>query len=283
MQNRCCYLGVDIGNSGLRVAKLDTVNHALHSLLRVAWRFDEHTAAVVKPGHNAPSTELPRYLPDSTDWLVEVEQFIHSVAENLRLVWLVSSVRRDASSRLKQFVDGRPDDQWHAITRHDLPLDVHVLQPDRVGIDRLLAASAAASLFQERPLIVMQVGSAMTVDLVANPNRFEGGAILPGVPMMLRLLGQAADLLPSIDAAEIIELPALPGRDTEQAMRCGTASALVGGGQHLVARYRSIFGPNTLVVISGGDGMKLSQHIEPPTKVVPQLVLQGLIPVALQK
>ena len=126
----------------------------------------------------------------------------------------------------------------------------------------------------------MQVGSAMTVDLVSNPNVFSGGAILPGVPMMLRLLGQAADMLPTIDADELTDLPSLPGRNTEQAMRCGTASALVGGAQHLVNRYRQTHGPATLIVLSGGDGTRLAQHLPPPIEVVPHLVLNGLVLIA---
>ena len=119
-------------------------------------------------------------------------------------------------------------------------------------------------------------------DLVRDANVFSGGAILPGVPMMLRLLGQAADMLPTIDADELTDLPSLPGRNTEQAMRCGTASALVGGAQHLVNRYRQAHGPSTLIVLSGGDGTRLALHLPPPIEVVPHLVLYGLVLIAKQ-
>lgn len=274
------FLGVDIGNSGLRIAELNVAESIVERTLRITWSHG-------KVDTQSQSAEA-RFAPDSPDWLAIVAKFVSDTtrtSESVRCVWLISSVRRDALHLLEQHVCQRigthaPNDQWRVITRHDIGIEMDVLEPDRVGVDRLLAASAAACLFPQRPLIVMQVGSAMTVDLVCNPNIFSGGAILPGVPMMLRLLGQAADMLPTIDAEELTVLPSLPGRNTEHAMRCGTASALVGGAQHLVNRYRQTHGLSTLIVLSGGDGTRLAQHLPPPIEVVPHLVLHGLVLIA---
>ncbi|OYW24313.1 MAG: hypothetical protein B7Z55_02600 [Planctomycetales bacterium 12-60-4] len=219
------FLGVDIGNSGLRIAELNVAEGKVAQTLRITW---SHGYV----GTRSHSVEV-RYAPDSPDWLAAIENFVTdttNTSNRVRCIWLVSSVRRDALKLLEDYVRQRTNsnalnDEWRVITRHDIELDLDVLEPDRVGVDRLLAASAAARLFPQRPLIVMQVGSAMTVDVVRDPHVFGGGAILPGVPMMLRLLGQAADMLPTIDADELTDLPPLPGRNTEQAMRCGTASA----------------------------------------------------------
>ena len=280
MEDAMRFLGVDIGNSGLRIAELNVPELKIQRTQRITWN---HGTVDTR----AHSAEI-RCAPDSPDWLAIVAKFASDTtrtSDQVPCVWLVSSVRRDALNLLEGHVRQRihthaPQDQWRVITRRDIGLDLDVFEPDRVGVDRLLAASAAASLFPQRPLIVMQVGSAMTVDLVRAPNVFAGGAILPGVPMMLRLLGQAADMLPTIDADELTELPSLPGRNTEQAMRCGTASALVGGAQHLVNRYRQAHGPATLIVLSGGDGTRLAQHLPPPIEVVPHLVLHGLVLIA---
>jgi pantothenate kinase type III len=284
MEEACRFIGVDIGNSGLRIAELDVAKQAVGNSQRVSWCHAVDAVQVVSSG--------PRFAPGSTAWLDVIAEFLEDrVAPGqsaaTRCVWLVSSVRRDALNVLEQFVDdraGRIDlaDRWRVIARRDVDLEVDVLEPDRVGIDRLLAASAAADLLPHRPLIVMQVGSALTVDLVREPKVFCGGAILPGVPMMLRLLGQSADLLPAIEADELTDLPELPGRNTEQAMRCGTASALVGGAQHLVHRYRQRYGDATPIVLSGGDGTRLAPHLLPPLHIVPHLVLKGLIPIAIR-
>ncbi|MCA9181246.1 MAG: type III pantothenate kinase, partial [Planctomycetales bacterium] len=137
---------------------------------------------------------------------------------------------------------------------------------------------------------VIQAGSAVTVDLVTAPTgeprqpaslgSFEGGAILPGVPMMLRLLGKGADLLPEIDAAELLGLPPLPGKNTESAMICGAASALVGGVLHLVERYRQQYGQAIPIIISGGDGMRLRSYVPAPLIVKDHLVHRGLLRLA---
>ncbi len=280
MEKAIRFLGVDIGNSGLRIAELNIAESKVEKTRRITW---SHGNTETK-AHSAE----PRYAPDSPAWLAVVEEFVNGTNASTKIartVWLVSSVRRDALSLLQEHVQQRitqyaANEDWRVIGRHDIELQLDVLEPHRVGVDRLLAASAAASQFPQRPLIVMQVGSAMTVDLVRDPNVFGGGAILPGVPMMLRLLGQAADMLPTIDAEELTDLPPLPGRNTEQAMRCGTASALVGGAQHLVQRYRQSHGPSTLIVLSGGDGMRLAQHLPQPIEVVPHLVLHGLVLIA---
>lgn len=288
MEKACRFLGVDIGNSGLRIAELNIAESKVERTLRITWSHGTgHGTSHGTADIRSPATEV-RYAPDSLEWLPIVEKFANETTRATgggRCVWLVSSVRRDALQVLEEHVvrpiETRAEhDQWRVITRHDIAMQLDVLEPERVGVDRLLAASAAANLYAQRPLIVMQVGSAMTVDLVREGNVFGGGAILPGVPMMLRLLGQAADLLPTIDADELTDLPPLPGRNTEQAMRCGTASALVGGAQHLVQRYRQAHGPSTLIVLSGGDGTRLAPHLPQPIAVVPHLVLHGLVFIA---
>lgn len=261
-------VGVDIGNSGLRITLLDPDSDVVGASIRVDWTL------------NGSLTIKSKFVPSETRWLREIEEFLHKNVIGSRLLWLVSSVRRDATQVLQGFVAARSQDRWHLVTRVDVDLEIDVLEPDRVGVDRLLAASAAINLTAERPLIVMQAGSALTVDLVTDRNCFRGGAILPGIPMMLRLLGRAADMLPELEAVELFDLPKLPGRNTEEAMKCGTASAMVGGAQHLTERYREQFGEKTLIVLSGGDGFRLASHLSEPIRVVPQLVLRGLLPIA---
>lgn len=289
--------GVDIGNSGIRVAELDFGRRELGHMLRVDW------CPTGLPTLQRCDPALRRYLPDDPLWLGELDRFIQLVerkdaAQPPR--WLLSSVRRDALRLLQDHLTssslpGPPSAdtrrQVDVVTFAALPLELHVDIPQAVGIDRLLAALAALELTASRPAVVIQAGSAVTVDLIAaasdvtEPNSrvlgsFEGGAILPGVPMMLRLLGRGADLLPEIDAAELLRLPALPGKNTEAAMMCGAASALVGGVLHLVDRYRQQYGRTIPIIISGGDGMRLSPYLPAPLMVKDHLVHRGLMRLA---
>ncbi len=284
-------LGVDIGNSGLRLAELNLADSCLGDMLRINW-CPADSKNVRRCG---PSSR--RYLPDDPTWLDELQPFLERLAANepsyhsaSRPVapphWLISSVRRDALQLLEEHVRDHFQHTVQVVTCDRLPLQMQVEFPQQVGIDRLLAALAALQLTAARPLVVIQAGSAVTVDLVSAPlakaaeGCFEGGAIVPGVPMMLRLLGQAADLLPQLDADDLLGLPALPGKNTEQAMHCGTASALVGGVRHLVERYRQEYGPNLPIILSGGDGMRLSPYLSQPLIVVDHLVHRGLLRLA---
>lgn len=98
--------------------------------------------------------------------------------------------------------------------------------------------------------------------------------------MMLRLLGKGADQLPEITAAHLLGLPDLPGKNTEAAMICGAASALVGGVSHLVGRYRQQYGHSIPIIISGGDGMRLSPYLTAPLVIKDHLVHRGLMRLA---
>jgi type III pantothenate kinase len=273
--NTC--LAVDIGNSGLRVAAMDPLRNSIGEPTRINWRHSDGTAQ-------------DAHAPNATGWFTELENFI-AAQSHASFDWLVSSVRSDALGLLDGFVRARPQDSWRAVGFKDVPMFVAVDFPDRLGIDRLLAAWAASKSTEHRPYIVIQAGSAVTVDLVsANSNgsdpardRFEGGAILPGVPMIMRLLGKAADMLPEVVANDLTDLPPLPGKNTEAAMTCGASSALVGGVRHLVSRYRETCGQHTPVILSGGDGMRLSPYIEEPLIVQPHLVLSGLLMLAQRR
>jgi len=288
--------GVDIGNSGIRVAELDLCSRELGGMLRVDWCSADLNAV------RRCDESSRRYLPEDPQWLHELDHYIDSAEHSdspLPARWLISSVRRDAlrllqahlsqASSLKARVHAARR-QVEVVTHEALPLEIHVDFPQAVGIDRLLAALAAFELTALRPAVVIQAGSAVTVDLITAPTggprqpaslgSFEGGAILPGVPMMLRLLGKGADLLPEIDAVELLGLPTIPGKNTESAMVCGAASALVGGVLHLVERYRHQYGQAIPIIISGGDGMRLGSYVPAPLIVKDHLVHRGLLRLA---
>ena len=123
-------------------------------------------------------------------------------------VILVASVYEAAAARLEATVaeisatKHRPIRQ-RRIGHADLPLAVALDEPHRVGIDRL-AAAAAASLVKPagRPAVVVDCGTAVTVDMLAADGRFLGGAILPGPSLMARALADGT----SKEAARAIQI-----------------------------------------------------------------------------
>ena len=112
--------------------------------------------------------------------------------------WRLASVNRPAVDELLEWLRKRSTGSVsEPLTFHDLPLEVALENPERVGIDRLLAAVAVNRLRDtERAAIVVDVGSAITVDLVTAEGAFAGGAILPGIRMAARSLHEQTDQLP---------------------------------------------------------------------------------------
>ena len=102
--------------------------------------------------------------------------------------WWIGSVNRPGTTRLLQWLQkARPKDQITLLAAGDLPLVVALKRPDMVGIDRLLDAVAANRLrCAAASAVLVDVGTAITVDLVAADGSFQGGAILPGIALSAR-------------------------------------------------------------------------------------------------
>lgn len=132
-----------------------------------------------------------------------------------------------------------------------IPLAVHLPHPMRVGGDRLLGAWGAR-LHHGSPLIVVDLGTATTVDVVDVSGAFVGGAILPGMELGLTALAQSTAQLPDVRLA----MPrAAIGTDTIGAIRSGVVLGHLGAIREIVARVAAELlphGPRPTVVATGG-------------------------------
>jgi type III pantothenate kinase len=159
-----------------------------------------------------------------------------------------------------------------------LPLRSRLAYPRRVGIDRVLNAVAVNVV---RPhgaaAIVVDVGTATTVDRIAEDGAFEGGAILPGFELGARSLHYYTALLPLISMDELARQPHEPlGRETRAAVRSGLFWGQLGAVKELVARLGgSGGGGNTLLLLTGGGAAILAPHL-PEARFERFLSLQGL-------
>jgi type III pantothenate kinase len=122
--------------------------------------------------------------------------------------------------------------ELHVATPATIPLPTRLATPDRTGADRLLAAWAARER-RGSPVIVVDLGTATTVDAVDRDGHFAGGAILPGVEMGVAALATRTAQLPHVTVA----MPASAlGLDTASAIRSGTVLGHLGAIRELVAR-----------------------------------------------
>lgn len=192
--------------------------------------------------------------------------------------WLVASVHRDAERQLARWVATcRPQDRYHLLQYGDLPIDLDVEFPERVGIDRL-AAAVAANHFRDpnRPAIVVDAGSAVTVDLVSAAGVFLGGAILPGIAMSAQNLAGNTDALPLVRFTTADAAPPALGKNTEAAILSGLFWGTVGAIRELVAQLSATLDTSPQVFVTGGSIESTASPFLPGAQTVPNLVLTGV-------
>ena len=161
----------------------------------------------------------------------------------------------------------------HRVER-DLPIPIgRQLDPEAlVGEDRLLNAAAAFDVLKQS-VVVVDAGTAITIDFVDGEGTFHGGAIAPGGQMMLNALHDRTAALPEIDFGRPQEAI---GHNTAEAMRSGAYFGLRGMVHELVEQMAEHAGAFPLVVATGGDGALLFKEDERVDRVVPELTLMGI-------
>lgn len=171
-------------------------------------------------------------------------------------------------TRMLRFVSGtRPQ-----VVGKDLQVPVinRYRVPAQVGPDRLVNAWAAWSLYQG-PAIVVDFGTALTIDCVSAKREYLGGLIVPGVQLALEALTDRAALLPKLRLAPPKELL---GRDTVSSVRSGIIyghAALCDG---IIRQIRRQF--RGRVVATGGQAGLITPYSKTIRKVDPDLTLRGL-------
>lgn len=192
--------------------------------------------------------------------------------------WWIGSVNRPSTTRLVNYLrERRPNDPVTLLAAGDLPLRVELPRPDMVGIDRLLDAVAANRLrTPDRPAVLVDVGSAVTVDLVSADGAFRGGAILPGIAMAARALHTFTDLLPLVEMSGLTTQPPPLGTATVEAMRSGLFWGTIGAIRHLVELLSREAGSQAEVFLTGGASPVVAELLGPSAKHVPHLTLAGI-------
>ncbi len=154
-------------------------------------------------------------------------------------------------------------------------LRIAYAEPARLGVDRWLALVAAHRLAQTATLI-LDAGTAATFDLLLADGRHLGGLILPGVEMMRTSL-LAGTQIPRIESEPTDEPWAL---DTGPAVAAGSLQAIAALATRLYDRLTEQVQQRPDLVLTGGDAERLIPVMDRPYRLIPDLVLQGLVAVA---
>ena len=143
-----------------------------------------------------------------------------------------------------------------------------------VGVDRLLNAAAAWAKLQQA-CVVVDVGTAVTVDFVDGVGTFQGGAIAAGTRLQLEALGAKTAALPEVSFRRAGE--GTFGKNTVDAMMLGVQESIRGLVWRLVERYSLAYGAFPTVIATGGDAEAIFAGDELVNAIVPDLTLQGIV------
>ncbi len=159
----------------------------------------------------------------------------------------------------------------------EVPLPVACDNPKEVGADRLVNAVAACHLFRNEPpghgVVVVDFGTATTLDCISPASEYLGGIIAPGPSAALEaLIGRTAQL----PAVEMAAPPHALGTNTRHAIQSGVVLGHASMVDGLVERLRQELAFPCRTLATGGLASLIRQHCRTIQRVEPDLTLLGL-------
>lgn len=194
-----------------------------------------------------------------------------------RCDWLIGSVNKPVSAELEALLLRDVASRVRSIQHHDFELQLAIRNPQSVGIDRLAAAIAANRIRRnEQPAIIVDAGSATTIDVVSKDGVFLGGMIAPGIRLSVDALAKGTDGLPHVKTDFRNSVPSMIGNDTMTAIQAGVFWSAIAAIDGIINRLGSeLAGPSELFA-TGGAITSLLPHLSHKVQHEPHLVLSGL-------
>ncbi len=190
------------------------------------------------------------------------------------------AVKRRVEAQMEELWDVAP--QWVHASSAEAGLVNGYDHPTRLGADRWVAMIGAwhrmRSQGPARPLVVVMVGTAVTVEAVSAEGRFLGGLILPGHGIMLRALESGTAGL-HVPTGEVREFPT----NTSDALTSGGTYAIAGAVERMVQHVRQHCGAEPACIMTGGAGWKMAPSMSVSFELVDSLIFDGLLEIAQRR
>lgn len=226
---------------------------------------------------------------NTDDWSVESSFWLKTIELDTKLPHLLPTANIDglafcsvvptATAQLQRILKQLPIATVHLNHTHCPGLDIHYPKPEEIGQDRLANAIAAQS-FYGVPAIVIDMGTAVTFDIVTQAG-YEGGIIAPGLAVMTNYLHEHTALLPALDPTDLVTQGGI-GKSTLEAMKLGCAVGFSGMISALLQRViqqltqENASPPLPTVIGTGGCADKLLVDAVPNIIIEPNMILLGL-------
>ena len=153
-------------------------------------------------------------------------------------------------------------------------LKIRYKNPAEVGADRISCAVGAVARYPDRNLVIIDFGTATTVEAVNSQREYLGGAIVPGLGISMRALEQNTARLPKV---EIVRPDHACGRSTVESIQSGLYWGHVGLVREICNRISlECFGASQPLIVGTGGFASLLADAGLFSEVHPDLVLEGM-------
>jgi type III pantothenate kinase len=242
---------VDIGNTRVKWARLvDGRMGRQHAAANAGWDAGLYARRVIGRGWAGGKGRI----------------VVSSVAGN-QVNQLLVAAARQAGAAAPEFV---------ASERSAAGVTTEYLEPWRLGVDRFVGAIGAYHLASGQPVCVVNVGTAMTIDLVDGSGRHHGGAIVPGPALMVDSLLTQTNGIRRRAMGGPSGVSSLFARTTRTAIGQGALYAAAAVIDRAIEEARSQLGSRPLVIMTGGGSAAIRPLIRNTSVSLPDLVLHGL-------
>lgn len=182
---------------------------------------------------------------------------------------VVPPVMYSLTNAIRKYFALRP-----VVVGRDVSTDIvnHYANPREVGVDRLVNAVSAIEKYGT-PLIIVDIGTAITFDCIDKDGAYLGGAIFPGIKIAMEALFMKASKLPRVDIARTEKAI---GRTTVQSMQSGAVRGYVGALTGIILDMQKELEGDARVVATGGMGRMMAEHCGLIDDVDPNLTMDGL-------
>lgn len=198
----------------------------------------------------------------------ELVEWINQHQKEFRLV-VIASVVRDTTQAI---IDRLDIEKVRVFSIDDIPVDLlDYKTPDTLGMDRFFACYGAVAQ-TSKPAVVIDAGTACTVDYMSGDFVYRGGLIMPGIGILEKSIRNFAPALPAVLRSVPDEWP---GKSTKESLRWGLYGAFRDSVHTTLQRYEERYNDYDLM-ITGGEAEWLSSILERESKVRPMLVFEGM-------
>ena len=245
------YLCIDVGNT--------SVHYGLVSgqTVKFAGQFPTHKF------DRTPSSEF-----------AQVVAPLIAQAEGVSYCSVVPTINNNLCTSINNFA--KPI--FHLTCETCTGLNLAYPKPHEIGEDRIGNAIAAQE-FYDIPAIVIDMGTAVTFDIISNQG-YEGGIIAPGLAVMTHYLHEQTALLPELKPEDLVNVEDTIGKSTVDAMKLGVAIGFSGMIQSILDKVSDGLaergGANPVILSTGGSVANLTKDWAQKSEFVQDLTLMGL-------